>query len=71
MTFQIYVQEQVISEFNLSLFKDFKYYDVNYYIGGLMKFGKNAKCNFFNNNCNKLLIEGSTKECSKIFNFSK
>ena len=69
MTSQIYVQEQVISEFTLSLFKDFRYYDVNYYTGGLMKFGKNAKCNFFNTDCNKLLIDGSTENTQRYSTF--
>ena len=34
-----------------------------------MKFGKNAKCNFFNNDCNKLLIEGSTKNTQRYSTF--
>ncbi len=69
MTSQIYVQEQVISEFTLALLKDFRYYDVNYYTGGLMKFGKNTKCNFFNTDCNKLLKEGTTENTQRYSTF--
>jgi hypothetical protein len=39
MTAFSYVQEQVISEFTLSLLKDIGFYEVNNYTGGLMRFG--------------------------------
>lgn len=48
-----YVQDQVILEFTLALLKDTGFYDVNYYTGGLMKFGKNVGYNFFKDDCNK------------------
>ena len=50
-----YVQEQVISEFTLALLDDFDFYEVNYYTGGLMKFGKNAGCEFLEQDCNEPL----------------
>jgi hypothetical protein len=50
-----YVQEQVISEFTLALLEDTGFYEVNYYTGGLMRFGKNAGCEFFTLDCNEPL----------------
>ena len=50
-----YVQDQVISEFTLAVLKDTGFYEVNYYTGGLMKFGKNAGCDFFTDDCNEPL----------------
>ena len=50
-----YVQEQVISEFTLALLEDTGFYEVNYYTGGLMRFGKNAGCEFFTQDCNEPL----------------
>ena len=41
----------VISEITLALFEDTKYYKVDYYTGGLFKFGKNKGCDFINKNC--------------------
>ena len=46
-----YIPEQVISEFTLALLEDSGWYHVNYYTGGLFRFGKNKKCNFLNNDC--------------------
>ena len=43
--------DQVISEFTLALLEDSGWYQVNYFTGGLMRFGKNKGCNFINNNC--------------------
>ena len=43
--------DQVISEFTLALLEDSGWYQVNYYTGGLMRFGKNKGCNFINNSC--------------------
>ena len=53
MTSEIYFQEQVISEFTLALLEDSGWYKVNYYTGGLMKFGKNKGCDFLYNDCIK------------------
>ena len=58
-----YVQEQVISEFTLALLEDTGFYKVNYYTGGLMRFGKNAGCEFFTQDCNEPLenVDSSKK----------
>lgn len=55
MTAFTYVQEQAISEFTLALLKDTGFYEVNNYTGGLMRFGKNAGCDFFKLDCNERL----------------
>jgi len=48
--------DNVISDITLALFEDSGLYKVNYYSGGLFKFGKNMGCEFFNQNC----IEGGS-----------
>ena len=53
MTSSPYTPEQVISEFTLSLLEDSEWYKVNYYTGGLMRFGKNKGCDFLNIDCIK------------------
>ena len=58
MTSFPYTPEQVISEFTLALLEDSGWYKVNYYTGGLMRFGKNKGCNFLNKDC--LNNEGAT-----------
>ena len=44
-------QEKVISDITLALFEDTGFYKVNYYTGGLFKFGKNKGCDFLNKKC--------------------
>ena len=51
MTTSSYTPEQVISEFTLGLLEDSGWYKVNYYTGGLMRFGKNKGCEFLNKDC--------------------
>ena len=51
MSSDIYYQEQVISEITLALLEDLGWYDINYYTGGLMKFGKYEGCNFIKKDC--------------------
>ena len=51
MNLEQYTPEIVISDFTLALLEDSGWYKVNYYTGGLMRFGKNKGCNFLNNNC--------------------
>ena len=51
----VYCEEQVISEFTLAMLEDSGYYQDNYYIGGLMQYGKNKGCDFLNN---KYVING-------------
>ena len=62
MTSELYVQDQVISEFTLILLNDTGYYRVNLYTGGLMRFGKNAGCDFFNIDCNEPLPSDQIKD---------
>ena len=40
-----------ISDITLALFEDSGFYKVNYYSGGLFKFGKNKGCDFFSKKC--------------------
>jgi leishmanolysin len=40
-----------ISEITLALFEDSGWYKVNYYTGGLFRFGKNQGCNFLTSKC--------------------
>ena len=49
--------DNVISDITLALFEDSGLYKVNYYSGGLFKFGKNMGCSFFDKKC---IEEGST-----------
>ena len=51
MNSEIYKPEMVISDFTLALLEDSGWYQVNYYTGGLMRFGKNRGCQFLNNDC--------------------
>ena len=46
-----YTPDQVLSEFTLSLLEDSGWYKVNYYTGGLMRFGKHKGCDFFHHDC--------------------
>ena len=46
-----YTEEQVISEFTLALLEDSGYYEVNYFTGGLMRFGKGKGCQFLQDKC--------------------
>ena len=41
----------VISDITIALFEDSELYKVEYYSGGLFKFGKNKGCNFLNDKC--------------------
>ena len=47
----IYQEEMVISEFTLAALEDSGWHKVNYYTGGLMRFGKNKGCKFLENDC--------------------
>ena len=48
--------DNVISDISLALFEDSGFYEVEYYSGGLFKFGKNKGCTFLNNKC---IVNGS------------
>jgi len=41
----------VLSDISLALFEDTGFYKVNYYTGGLFRFGKNQGCSFFEKKC--------------------
>ena len=41
----------VLSDITIAMFKDSGFYDVNYYSGGLFKYGKNKGCDFINKKC--------------------
>ena len=43
--------ETVISEISLAVFEDSGWYDVNYYTGGLFRYGKGKGCSFLNQKC--------------------
>ena len=43
--------EIVISDITLALFEDLGFYKVNYYTGGLFRFGKNQGCSFLEQKC--------------------
>ena len=43
--------DSTISDITLALFEDTGFYKVNYYSGGLFKFGKNKGCNFLSDKC--------------------
>jgi len=43
--------DNVISDITIALFEDSGLYEVEYYSGGLFKFGKNKGCSFLNNKC--------------------
>ena len=45
------LQEQAISDITLALLEDTGFYKVNYFTGGLFKFGKNKGCDFLSKKC--------------------
>lgn len=45
------LDESAMSDITLALFEDSGWYSVNYYSGGLMRFGKNEGCDFLNKKC--------------------
>ena len=47
----LFYSDMVLSDITLALFEDTKFYEVDYYSGGLFKFGKNKGCDFINKNC--------------------
>ena len=72
MTADLYFVEQTISEITLALLVDLKWYQVNYYTGGLMRFGKNKGCDFFSKDCviqdnNGLKTIFTNEFCSNIY----
>jgi len=56
--------DTAISDITLALLEDTGFYKVNYYSGGLFKFGKDEGCEFFNKTC---IDKTSEKATSKEF----
>jgi hypothetical protein len=50
--------DSFISDITLALFEDSGWYKINYYTGGLFRFGKNRGCDFLNTKC---VQEGKVK----------
>ena len=48
--------DNVISDITIALFEDSGLYEVEYFSGGLFKYGKNKGCSFLNNKC---IVSGS------------
>ena len=59
--------EMVISEITLALFEDSGWYNVNYYTGGLFRFGKGLGCDFLNDKC----INGNYTKFGREFCLNK
>jgi leishmanolysin len=51
--------ENVISDISLALMEDSGWYKVNYYTGGLFRYGKNDGCDFLTTKC--IMDQGKTK----------
>ena len=67
-----YYVEQSISEITLASLVDLGYYEVNYYTGGLMRFGKNKNCTFLSRDCielvnNNILTSFPNEFCSNAY----
>ena len=69
MNRDIYTPEQVISEFTLALLEKSGWYKVNYYTGGLMRFGKHKGCGFLSAACDN--VPNSKNEFFDINDFNK
>ena len=69
MTYEINVQEQVISNFTLLLLEETGFYKANYFTGGLMNFGKNGGCDFIKSDCNEVLKTGQTQNTQRFPTF--
>ena len=60
----VYPEEQVLSEFTLAVLEDTRFYEVKYYTGGLMQYGRNKGCDFLNLKC---LNNSETKFKNEFF----
>ena len=59
----IYQEEMAISEITLALLEDTGWYKINYYTGGLMRFGKNKGCDFVRGQC----VDKTTHKINPLF----
>ncbi|MCQ2816657.1 MAG: hypothetical protein MJ252_05245 [archaeon] len=57
------IGEHSISEITLAVFEDLGWYKINYYTGGLFRYGKNKGCEFLNNKC----VENGNTDFSNEF----
>ena len=64
-----YQPEVVMSDFTLALLEDSGWYKVNYYTGGLMRFGKNKGCEFLTKDCST--SQGITTFKNEFFDFEE
>ena len=64
MSSYTYTADLVLSEFTLKLLEDSGWYKINYYTGGLMRFGKHKGCEFLYEDC-------SDKFKNEYFNYSE
>jgi hypothetical protein len=55
--------ENVLSEISLALMEDSGWYKINYYTGGLFRYGKNEGCNFLTKKC----IENGVSRNPNVF----
>ena len=70
-----YYAEQAVSEITLALLEDLgDWYKVNYYTGGLMRFGKHQGCNFSTDDCIQYISSAMAQKslfrnefCSNIY----
>ena len=62
-------QEVVISDITLALLEDIGFYKINYYSGGLFRFGKNKGCAFLEKKC--LYNNGNSTSFPNEFCFEK
>ena len=75
MISELYYTEQAISEITLAALEDLGYYEVNYFTGGLMRFGKKKGCAFIDEDCIEeattpktgLKTKFSNEFCSNIY----
>ena len=65
---ELYFIEQAISEITLAALADLEYYEVNYFTGGLMRFGKNKGCDFLKKDCVEEAESGSVRIKSRFPN---
>ena len=67
MTGQTYYPEQYISEFTLALLEDLDWYKVNYFTGGLMRYGKNKGCEFLEQDCVYSVLNNNEEEIYDVY----
>ena len=69
MNLEQYEPEVVMSDFTLALLEDSGWYKVNYFTGGIMRFGKNKGCSFLNEECSS--SQGITNFKNEFYDFEE